>query len=200
MCYSSTTDRSSLGFQKAVRKHFEFIETKHGFVCIFSDPYCVKYNSGNVYFNVYHERISYEIYLDIGLLPEDYKNSLKADVRDIVMYSGNTIDQSFYQASNKNAVDVVVKRFANLIKLYAKDAINGSVSYFKSVSDKREQRQQKTLLLEKLKVIEEKAKIAWGSKDYSAVVMAYKKYEQHLDSIQLKRLQYARKMLSGNGK
>jgi hypothetical protein len=200
MSNSNTPDRSLLEFQEAVREHFEYIETQYGYKRLSSDPYCVKFNSDTVYLNVYHERISYEIYLEIGILPEDDMNSLKADVLDIVMNSGNASEQTFYQASNKNAVDVVVKKLANLINLYARDALSGSVSYFKSVSNKRGQRQQKALLLEELRVIEEKAKIAWSCKDYSTVVMAYKKYEQHLDAVQLKKLEYARKMLPVNKK
>lgn len=193
---SNVPDRSLLGFQEAIREHFEFIENQYGYKRISSSPYCVKFNSDTTYLYVYHERISYEIYLEIGILPQGDMNSFKADVRDIVMYTGNPSDQSFYQASNKNAVEVVVKKLANLIDLYAKEPLSGSVNYFKSVYVKRAQWQQQALILEELRVTEKKAKIAWSSKDYSAVKVAYEQYEQHLDSVQLKRLQYARKMLS----
>lgn len=193
-------DRSLLGFQEAVKEYFEFIETQNGYKQISSDPCCVKFKSDTTYLNIYHERISYEIYFEIGILPEGNMNSLKADIRDIVLYTANPSDQSFYQASNKNAVEVVVKVLANLIDSYAKDALSGSVNYLKSVSVKRAQKQQQALILEELRVNEEKAKLAWSSKDYSAVKEAYEKYEQYLDSVQLKRLQYGRKMLSDNTK
>lgn len=191
-------ERKMLGFQKTVRKYFSFLENQYDFKCIFSDLYCVKFYSKKVYLNVYHERISYEIYFEIGLLPEEYNNTLKADVRDVLDNSSNTFSNSYFQASKKDDIDIAVEKLANLVKQNGKDLLIGSTSDFKSISNKRTERQQKALFFGELRISLEKANNAWNCKDYKTVTEAYEQYEEYLNPIQLKRLEYTRKIISRN--
>lgn len=192
---STNIDRRALGFEDAVREHFTFLEELYGYQCICSDLYCVKYSSDKAYMNIYHERISYELYFEIGMIPENYNSPLKINLNDIVTMCSTLREKGTLQASNKNGVYTLVKDLASITLTYAQDAINGSVDYFKSVLVCRQQMQENALLLQEMKLAEEKAKEAWNMKDYKTVVEIYSLLEIQLDSIQLKRLDYAKKML-----
>ncbi|MDF9409600.1 hypothetical protein L7E55_14775 [Pelotomaculum isophthalicicum JI] len=192
----NSKNRIMLGFQDAVKKYFAFLEDQYGFRCNYSDLYIVKFSSGKVFLNIYHERISYEIYIVIGILPENYNNQLKANLSDILEMSGITNERTFYQASNKNDIYVVIKKLSDLVRIYANDALNGSIDYFKAILEERIQRQQNKLILQELKVAEKKANSAWDSKDYKKVVEIYYRFEKYLSLVQIKRLDYAKKMIS----
>lgn len=190
--------RTNLGFQEEVKEYFGFLLTEYGFECVFSDPYCVKFNSDKVYLNVYHERISYEIYFEIGMLPEHYQNTLKVGVKNIIEATENISAKSFYQASTKENVSIAVKELANLVKQYGKNALIGTVEYFQTISDRKAKKQQSELIMEKLKIAENKAENAWKKKDYKTVIEIYENIEAHLNTIQTKKLELARKKLSGD--
>lgn len=191
----NNTDRKMLGFEDAVREYFVFLEDPYGYKCIFSDLYCVKYNSDKVYINIYHERISYELYFEIGMLPEHYNNPLKVNLSDIVAMSNIESKKVLYQASNKRDIYKVVEELAHITLTYAKDVLNASVEYFKSVIDYRKQLHQNELWLQELKLAEEKAKNAWNMKDYKTVVEVYSVLKKQLNPVQLKKLNYAKKIL-----
>lgn len=192
----NVTNRSLLGFQEAVRKHFAFLEEQYGYRCDSSDLYCVKYSSDRVYLNVYHEKLSYEIYLQIGLLPENYYNQLKVNSGEIIKLS-DLNENVYYQASNFDDVNAAIEKLANIVRIYAIDALKGSVDYFKAISVARAQSQQDALLLQELKIAEEKAKSAWDKKDFQTVVEIYDKVKKYLTPVQFKRLDYAKKRISG---
>lgn len=193
---SNNTDRNMLGFQDVVKKHFAFLEDQYGFKCVSSDLYTVKYSSDKVYLNIYHERVSYELYFEIGMLPEDYNNLLKANLSDIIAMPGIVNENVFYQASNKNDVYMVVEKLADLARMYAKDALNASLQYFRDIANYRTQVQENALRLLELKTAESKANSAWNVKDYKTVVEVYTQFEKHLNSVQLKRLDFAKKKIS----
>lgn len=191
------TNRSRLGFQEAVRKHFAFLEEQHGYRCDSVDLYCVKYSSAKVYLNIYHEKLSYEIYLVIGLLPENYNSQLKVTSRDIIkMFELN--ENPYYQASNFDDVNTAIEKLSNIVSIYAKDALEGVDDYFKAIAAMRVQSQKDVLHAHELKIAEEKAKKAWDRKDFEAIVEIYDKIEKQLTPAQLKMLDYARRNIPVN--
>lgn len=193
---SNNKERSTLEFQEAVRKHFAFAEDQYGLKCISTDMYIVKYKSDKVYLNVYHERVSYELYFEIGMLPEEYNNPLRVDTNYIVTICCVSDESAFYQASTKDAVYRIVEKLSHLARMYAKDAFNASVQYFKDAANYRRQRQDENLYNMKLRAAESKAQSAWDCKDYKAVVDIYSMIENELSPLQLKKLDYAKKRLT----
>ena len=57
----NTVERRSLGFSKDARELFSFLEVKWVFNCVLKDMKFVRYESADVYVNVYHGRYSFEI-------------------------------------------------------------------------------------------------------------------------------------------
>lgn len=191
-------NRNRLGFEKAVKEYFAFLVDEYGYMCILSNLNIVKYTSDKVYFNVYHEKISYEIYFEIGLLPEDCNSQLNVTISDIVETAGLVNEEIYYQVSNNKDINLIVKKLASLVKTHAKEALKGSFDYFKEVSEIRYKRQQHALLIQEIKTAEEKAKKAWDVKDYKTVVKIYSQYEKDLSIVQIKMLEYAKKKVSRN--
>ena len=191
-----STERFSLGFQDAVREYFAFIENQYGFKCSSSDLYCVKYTSDKAYLHVYHERISFELYFVIGMLPESYNNPLKADTRDFIAMDNGVDRALLYQASKKEGVRAAVEKLAELTGTHAVDAFSGSPQFFEVIANSRTQRQEIAMRIYQLKTADQQARIAWDNKDYKAVVELYTPYEPHLRPAQSKRLNIARKELA----
>lgn len=187
-----------LGFQDAVKEQFSFLVDQYGFSCNSSNLYTIKYISEKVYINIYHERISYEIYFEMGLLPEDYNSQLKVSTSDIVEILSGVNENTCYQASNKSNVNLVIEKLANLVKMYAKEALRGSIDYFKEISEIRYKKLQHAFLLQELKIADEKAKKAWDITDYKTVAEIYSQFEKHLSAVQLKMLHYAEKKVSSS--
>lgn len=193
---SDDKDRSNLEFQEAVKKHFAFVEDQYKFKLIFADLYTVKYVSEKAYLNIYHERASYELYFRIGILPENYNNLFKADTKDIVAMCCALDKEAFYQASNKEVVNKIVEKLADIAKVYAKNALNASYDFFEDVAHFRKQKQEDTLHMIEIRTAENKANSAWNGKDYKMVVEIYTQFKGQLSPVQQRKLEYAKKRSS----
>jgi hypothetical protein len=190
------TERISLGFQDTVREYFAFIENQYGFRCVSSDLYCVKYTSDKAYLHVYHERISFELYFVVGMLPESCNNPLKADTRDFIAMDNDTERSLLYQASKKEGVRAAVEELAELAGTHAVDALSGSPQFYEDIANSRTKRQEIAMRLHQLETADQKAGIAWDNRDYKRVVELYTPYEPHLRPVQIKKLNIARKKLT----
>ncbi|KJS66081.1 MAG: hypothetical protein JL50_13065 [Peptococcaceae bacterium BICA1-7] len=187
------TERNLLGFQEEVKRHFEYLISDYGYRCVFSDPYCVKFQTDKVYLNIYHEKISYEVYVEIGLIPEDYQNKLRIGIKDIIENSASSEKVlPFYQASNPRSISKAVGELAKLLRIHGKEALAGQYQYYKKISEMKLQRQQTAYTEEMLKITENRANDAWKRKDFSKVIELYEPIKQHLNTTQIKKLEYAK--------
>ena len=186
------SNRMQLGFQDAVREYFAFVENEYGFKCVFSDVYIVKYESRKAYLKIYHEKLSYELNLEVGLISKDNKNRMNANIKEILEFS-RTNEKTFYQASNRSGVYDTIEKFAIYMKEYAQDALNASLPYFSNINEFKMQERIYSLQVLKLETVESNAKAAWNNKDYETVIEEYSQVENQLNALQIKRLAYARK-------
>ncbi len=58
-------NRKDLGFVDSVEAHFNFLVENYGFKRTESNNYYVCFKMSEICIEIYHERISYEIYLNI---------------------------------------------------------------------------------------------------------------------------------------
>jgi hypothetical protein len=60
-----TTDRRALKFAEAIQDNFDFLSLL-GFKRVQSEPTFVRFESKRVFVNVYHDRLSYELWPLVG--------------------------------------------------------------------------------------------------------------------------------------
>jgi hypothetical protein len=188
-------NREMLEFQDAVKEYFAFLNDKYGFKCISSTLYLVKYISDKVFIDIYHERISFEIYFVVGLLKD---NKVRLTSNDIELLYSPEHATKCYQGSNKKNVYFSVEHIANVAEQYSKDALIDSEKFFKDTLAMESKEQQCNLLLQEIRIADEKAKKAWEVKDYKTVIEIYNQYAGQLNAIQKKMLDYSKRKVEGD--
>lgn len=191
-----TAEREKLGFVEFVLDQFQFLKDVYSFQCSYKNNYCVCYDSQNVKVCIYHERISYELYLEMGL-KHDNVQVHTAMLTDILELAG-VHDQraKFLQASSRESVQAAVDTLAMLTQKYAYDVLSGNEATFRALETLKQERTERLLKMDMLAGIEEKAQNAWRAKDYAKVISLYAPVEGNLNEIQTKRLEYAKSKAS----
>ena len=121
--------RKALGryFQDAVLRHFAFLETKYGFTCTESGLYDVKYETRNAFFAIYHDHITNELELHVGLLP--HETGMFVDLGEIAKALG-TDHPLLYVAQSSDEVELAVTRLADFTQNHAIKAILETIELF----------------------------------------------------------------------
>lgn len=189
--------RITLKFQDAVEEEFKFLKDQYLLNCVENGLYCVKYCSKKIFVSIYHERISYEIYIVIGLLPESSK--VRVGLEDVVRCEEKKDSPKiFFQASTIDNVKYSVAELASILKRYQSKVFPDKIEYIKIVKNYQERLTHELYTEETMNDIDNKAVEAWGNKEYKKVVEAYSQVYDKLNLIQAKRLEYAKKMIGEN--
>ena len=191
-------ERANLRFADEVLAAFDFLTTDYGFHRSRVDVTFIRYESRDVFVNVYHGRASYEVELEIGRFAdrvgtEDVKFSL-GDIIDVMGARADT-GYTFFQASNADRVKRLVPRLAELLKEYGKDALAGDPLFFARLQDEQTRMSREYRKQSDLRRIREQVGEAWNQKNYVKVVELYEPIRDDLTAAEIKKLEYARKHL-----
>jgi hypothetical protein len=193
--------RARLGFREAALSSFVFLKDM-GFRLVECKTTFVRYESSEVFVNIYHGRASFELGVEIGSINEP---SEKFTLQDIITWAGAEKAEGFgqhvmFQVSSRNGVNEFVPKLAHLVARYGAAFLKADASAYHSV---RESRLRSAAEFEKninLKNARRRADVAWHAKDYVQVVKLYSSLRQELSKVETKRLAYAeRRVLSDEG-
>jgi hypothetical protein len=191
-------ERVSLRFADEVLAAFDFLTAEYGFHRTKVDVTFIRYESRDVFVNVYHGRSSYELGLEIGRFAE------RVGTEDVEFSLGNIIDvmgaraqtgYTFFQASTPEKVKRLVSRLADLLKEYGKAALTGDPLFFSKLRDEAARKSDDYLKQIQLSRIREQVGQAWHQKNYFKVVELYESVRDDLTPAEIKKLEYARKHL-----
>lgn len=191
-------DRERLGFKEQVLKHFNYLTEEYGFRCVEAKVTFVRYESKEVFVNVYHGRSSFELGFEIGLLLKNCDNFERKVTLSEIMELAGEADSSFCQASNKEGVEKCVSKIAGLVRQHAVNALKGDRSTFELLFDIQHQKSDRYIKSMELERMREKAEEAWHSKKYHEVVKTYEPFKGDLTPSEMKKLEYARKKCNEN--
>src|ERR1700680_1402044 len=126
-------ERAKLGFQEAVLSGFKFL-SEFGFRPVEQKVTFVRYESSQVFVNVYHGRASYELGVEVGRLTEPER---KLHVFTIVCWAGAAQAEGFgqhvmFQVGTRTGVLEFVPKLAALVKKYAIALLQGDENAFHS--------------------------------------------------------------------
>lgn len=184
-----------LGLEEIVTKEFDYLKSEHGFKCVQSGTWLVKYQSELVFVNIrFDGERSYELGCEIGRI-DNLKGTLKVpfDLGDVVrskVYSREPIKSSF-QVTSTDSLEKFVKELAWQIRTYAKDLLAGSDESFNHVADLRDKEHKEYALETELRYMRSQLDIAWQKKDYKKVIELLSPLKEELERSELKKLHYA---------
>jgi len=189
-------NRYKLGFIEEVLTQYDFLIKEYKFQCVKKDVTFVRYESKNVFINIYHGRISYELGFQIGLLTDKGDIPEQHYTLSEIIESEGALDDTGYtylQASTKEALKISIPRMAELVRKYAANYLLGNVTRFEKLALIQKRRSDEYIKEMELKRIRPKAEKAWQNKKYKEFVDLLEPIEKELEPSEFKKLQYARK-------
>lgn len=199
MCRTTPSpDRNNLGFTDAVLSAFDFLIGKYNFRLVKAEPTFVRYESPNVFVNIYHGRSSYELGVEVGQMtkaPSQAEGHFS--IGDIIDLTGaqEKTDYAFFQASNADKVKKYVPKLASLVEKYAGFALEGDTTVFRQLAAKVLEKSNKLIKEWNISDVREKADRAWREKNYAKVAELYAPIQEELTPAEAKKLAYAKKHL-----
>ncbi|MDD5126558.1 MAG: hypothetical protein PHR43_00425 [Dehalococcoidales bacterium] len=187
--------RTKLNFQRAVQNSFKFLVDKYGFHCLGANLLLVKYESKDIFVKIYHDRLSYEIELYIGLKAKNPDKEIGYTLVEIMNMAG---DETFIDFKARTCTEMAdnIKKVSDLIMKYGTKALEGDADFFSQLDAIRKKNSCKTMIEEKEKYITPDVERAWKKRDYKQVAKLYGAYENYLTQGEKLKLEYARKQLN----
>jgi hypothetical protein len=186
-------EREKLGFRSEVFKQFKFLVSEYGFHCVEEKSTYLRFESSNVFVNIYHGRSSYEIGLELGLLPFSGEKERKVTMGELEEFVGNSEETlSVCQANTQEVVEKCVSKLASFLKQHGKEILRGDCSTFHKLFKIQQLQSDKYLETIKLNRIRTKANDAWQSKDYTEVVKLFEPVKDSLTPSEIKKLNYCK--------
>lgn len=185
-------ERESLGFKDAVVSSFRFL-TDMGLHLVDEKATFVRYESSDVFINIFHGRASYEINVEIGRI-RDINNRLS--IAGIVDWAGAYNAEGFgrhvmFQTNTRDGIQESVPRLASLVKKYAVPLLRNEDSAWGKALQLQAHRWNEYINEVNMTAMREKADAAWRKKDYVRVVELYDAVRQNLTEVEAKKLAYA---------
>jgi hypothetical protein len=185
-------ERTTLGFREAVLSSFKFL-TAAGFCPVEQEMTFVRYESPEVFVNIYHGRASFELGVEIGRLK---KPKGKLTLYDIIAWAGAEKVEGLgqhvaFQVSSREGVQEFVPRLASLIQRHAGPFLRSDDAAFDSAFEIQSERAQEYAKNVNLSDVRQKAEAAWHAKEYAQVVELYGRVRDDLTEVETKKLAYA---------
>jgi hypothetical protein len=178
--------RKALGFQETVRRHFAFLEDQYGFECTDSDLYKVQYCNEQLFFQIWHERLSYEMYFIVGQLPVYYGNPNEVPLQSMIDIAN---DQSLYSVNTKEKVELAVRKLEEYAKKYAVEIIiMGVGEYFKKKANKRKIDEFYGSVKDYLESSEINLKKLWDEGEYTRAMLTIEGIKDYFNNQQFEEL------------
>lgn len=195
-------ERAQLGFKEAVLSNFKFL-SDFGLRPVEEKMTLVRYESADVFVNVYHGRASYELGVEIGRVKEPEKRlHIFSIVRWAAAEKAEGLGQRvMFQVSSRDGVQEFVPKLAALVKKYAIPLLQGDESAYGSALEFQAKQYADEVKEGNLRVLRGKADAAWHAKDYAQVIELYIPIREDLTEVEAKKLAYAEhQVLAGSRK
>ena len=177
--------RNHLGFTEAAARHIEPLLASFGFRCTGSSCYVVEYSSPNVLLDLVHDRLSYGIGAEFQRIDDPNQ---RCSLGGLLTSKG---EAASFQASTPQAVDVVIKKIAGLLRQYGANVLSGDAETYQRLVDETADRSKEYTREVVQHPVREAAENAWKNRDYAKVHELYGSIESDLTPVERGRLEYA---------
>ncbi len=176
-------------FPETVILAFVFLSEDYNFNCTRCDERFVSYKSDKVFVNVSHDRISSEIFLDVGLLKlgKDTYYGLGSIIEITDPLKGKKF--RCYMSSTPEGVKKGVHNTAHILRKYGHKVLLGDSKIFRWLRDNLEQYWSE----DNARTVRPSAEKAFRDEDYQKAAILYGSIETCLTKTETKKLNYAKK-------
>ncbi len=194
-------ERATLEFREAVLSSFKFLNDV-GLRPVKEEMTLVRYESSEVFVNVYHGRASFELGVEIGRLQEPAE---KLTLYDIIAWAGAEKAEGFgqhvtFQVSSREGVQEFVPKLAHLVQKYGAPFLKANATAYCAVHEARSRGAVEYEKQVNLRDVRKRAETAWHAKDYTQIVELYGPVREELTEVEAEKLAYAEKqVLSAEG-
>ena len=191
--------RAALEFRETTLSSFRFLEAM-GFRPVEEKVTFVRYESSEIFVNVYHGQASYELGLEIGRLDEP---QTKLYLEDVVAWAGAEKAEGFgqhtmFQVNSQVGVHEFVPKIAALLKKYGLPLLRNDKEAFAAAKALQSSRAKALTKEFNMRGVRTKAEAAWRAKDYAQVVELYDPVRDDLTNVEAKKLAYAEQQVTGS--
>jgi hypothetical protein len=192
----TSAERAKLGFVDSVLTNFQFL-TEMGFNPVQKEVTFVRYESVNVFVNVFHGRASFELGVEIGIRCEPTE---RVTLYDVVAWADALKREGFgqhviFQVSSPEGVQRFVPKLADLLRRYGQPFLRADTNAYTEVLEARSRATRDYERQVQLDDLRKRAEVAWNSKDFAGVVDLYGSVGSDVTSVESKRLAYAEKQV-----
>lgn len=193
-----SVDRLYLRFAEAVHKHFDLLLKEHGFKCVSSDQTFVRYESDEIFINVYHGRSSHEIGTEIGRLnhPDEVETGYSIGSFLQLIDPKQADSYRYFIARNPDAVEKGVSQLSELFKKYALSLLLSDKAIFTKLGKQRIVLTHAFAREVLVSQVRPEATEAFQRKDYQEAARLYESIKEDLTPTEVKKLQYAKKHMT----
>lgn len=214
------SEQGRLGFSEAAAKAFDFLTTDHGFRRTLVSDTTVRYDSDSVFVNVFHDRPSLELGVEVGLvvdaprvdcLPQagespavigrptgEYQFTLDEVVR--LSGAGGPRGESYGPfAGTREQVASQMPRLALGLKRHAAHLLRGESAAFERLAARRSEAARAFTRDVELTQLRDRAERAWRDGDLPSVARLLQQIGDEMTRAERTKLEYARARLGAAG-
>ncbi len=189
------TDRSFLRFSDEVKARFAFLDAKD-FRCTRSEAASVRFESAEQAIDIYHDRLSYEICLQI----ENVRGTDSYSLSEILHLIHHERAQQYrdYATHTVEGVAEGVRQLAELFRNCIDDGILNDSELFFRLKLQRSEWVQSCALETQLNQARRKSESAWSERNFRKVIELLAPFQEHLNHTEIKKLEYAKKQIGAS--
>jgi|SRR5580704_8832394 hypothetical protein len=185
-------ERTKLSFKDAVLSSFKFL-SRFGLRPVEEKTTFVRYESAEVFVNVYHGRASFELGVEMGRSTDP---NVKVTLNDLLAWAGAEKVEGFgrhvmFQVSSPEGVKEFVPKLAGLLEKYGVPFLRGEDNAYRAVEEIKSRAAVEYKKQVRLRDLRRKAEIAWRAKDYAYVVELYSPVHEALTEVEARKLAYS---------
>lgn len=178
-----------LNFVDAALRAFAFL-LRVGFIVARRDDTFLRFERENVYVNVYHGRLSYQVSVELGRVRESDVYSL---YELLLAVSPADVGQAKLQTTDSEFLERCLAYIAGIIEHRCSALLAGEAAAFEKLRAVAAPIRKAATLQAEFGATIHRADKAWESKDFSQAAALYEKSEAGLDETRVRRLEYLRK-------
>lgn len=184
-------------FVDLAKRVFSFLEDS-GFRLTKSGPDQVQYESDKSFVTVSWDPRSGELDVVVGLQPRTGRAQDEYSLLDVMGAAGiSESDGKPAQVADEGRLGPFVDKLAVDLRTYGQSALAGDRMYFRRLETFRGAKAERYMRDMKLRQVRLQADKAWQDRLYEQVESLYASVESDLTEAESRRLEYARKQLSG---
>lgn len=183
---SAKQERTHLIFVNLTKERFSFLQDI-GFVEVESIQTIVRYQKGNIEFDVYHGRQSYEISVGIAY------NGVRFSISEFIRLFDTEIAEKYRNptVTTQNILDKSLSMLEKLVKQYCMQALQGDQEVFKLLVKQREEWAKRYELEVLAGQLRPKAHEAFRLGRYQEAAELYERIRPLLSATEIKKLTIA---------